>query len=101
MDDKFEIKLLVGGSYYPLTIDRKDEALYREAARRINDKLSRYRERFPQLSEEKYFVMTAVHISLINQMWEQLGDTSPYKNRIEAMTAQIDSILDGEPEQKD
>ena len=43
MEDSFEIKLLVGGTYYPLKIKRSDEVLYREAARRINDKLNRYK----------------------------------------------------------
>ena len=27
MDELFEIKLMVGGTYYPLTIPRKDERL--------------------------------------------------------------------------
>ena len=99
MDDLFEIKLMVGGTYYPLTIRRKDEALYREAARRINDKLTRYRTRYPQLSEEKYYVMAAVHISMVNIMWESFNDTAPYKDKIRQLDKELDSILDiaGDP----
>ena len=93
MDDLFEIKLMVGGTYYPLTIRRKDEALYREAARRINDKLNRYRTRYPQLSEEKYYVMAAVHISMVNIMWESFNDTAPYKDKIRQLDKELDSIL--------
>jgi cell division protein ZapA len=93
MDDLFEIKLMVGGTYYPLTIHRKDERLYREAARRINDKLNRYRERYPQLSEEKYYVMAAVHISMVNIMWEDFNDTAPYKDKIQQLDKELDSIL--------
>ena len=93
MDDLFEIKLMVGGTYYPLTIHRKDERLYREAARRINDKLNRYRERYPQLSEEKYYVMAAVHISMVNIMWEDFNDTAPYKDKIRQLDKELDSIL--------
>lgn len=93
MDDLFEIKLMVGGTYYPLTIPRKDERLYREAARRINDKLNRYRERYPQLSEEKYYVMAAVHISMVNIMWENFNDTTPYKDKIRQLDQELDSIL--------
>ena len=89
----FEIKLMVGGTYYPLTIHRKDERLYREAARRINDKLNRYRERYPQLSEEKYYVMAAVHISMVNIMWEDFNDTAPYKDKIRQLDKELDSIL--------
>ena len=94
MDDLFEIKLMVGGTYYPLTIRRKDERLYREAARRINDKLNRYRTRYPQLSEEKYYVMAAVHIAMVNVMLEDFNDTAPYKEKIRQLDRELDSILD-------
>ncbi len=93
MDDLFEIKLMVGGTYYPLKIHRKDEGMYREAARRINDKLNRYRERYPQLSDEKYYVMAAVHISMVNIMWEKFNDTTPYKEKIQQLDKELDSIL--------
>ena len=81
MDELFEIKLMVGGR------------LYREAARRINDKLNRYREHFPQLSEEKYYVMAAVHIAMVNVMLEDFNDTAPYKEKIQQMDKELDSIL--------
>ncbi len=97
-DEMFEIKLKVGGTYYPLTIQRKDEAVYREAARRMNILLNRYRDHFPQLSDEKYFVMAAMHIAVANQMWENFNDTAPYKERIKDMTGQIDSLLGDSPE---
>lgn len=98
-NEKFEIKLLVGGTYYPLTINRKDEAMYREAARRINAGLNRYRERYPRLSDERYYVMVAIHIAMVNQMWEQLGDVKPYKERLEALCESIDKAFD-EPQDK-
>lgn len=92
-DDIFEIKLLVGGTYYPLSIKRKDEAVYREAARKINLLLNRYRDHFPQLSDEKYYVMAAMHIAVVNQMMENANDTKPYKERIGEMTFKLDSLL--------
>ncbi|MBO4268549.1 MAG: cell division protein ZapA [Bacteroidaceae bacterium] len=98
MDDLFEIKLRVGGLYYPLKIKRKDEFMYREAARRINDKLNRYRERYPQLSSEKYYVMAAIHISVVNVMWESFNDTTPYRDKIRQLDEQLESFLSSEPE---
>lgn len=91
-DELFEIKLLVGGTYYPLTIKRKDEVVYREAAKKINTLLNRYRDHFPQLNDEKYYVMAAMHIAVVNQMWENFNDTKPYTERIEELTRQLDSI---------
>ncbi|MCQ2074841.1 MAG: cell division protein ZapA [Bacteroidaceae bacterium] len=91
--EEFEIKLLVGGTYYPLTIKRKDEAVYREAARRLNSMLNRYRDHFPQLSDEKYYVMAAMHMAMANQMWENFNDTAPYKERIQEMSGKLDSLI--------
>ncbi len=91
--EEFEIKLLVGGTYYPLTIKRKDETVYREAARRLNSMLNRYRDHFPQLSDEKYYVMAAMHLAMTNQMWENFNDTAPYKERIQEMSDKLDSII--------
>ena len=91
--EEFEIKLLVGGTYYPLTIKRKDEAVYREAARRLNSMLNRYRDHFPQLSDEKYYVMAAMHMAMANQMWENFNDTAPYKERIQEMSDKLDSLI--------
>lgn len=93
MDETFEIKLQVGGIYYPLTIQRKDEAMYREAARRINSMLNRYRDHFPQLSDEKYYVMVSMHIAMTNLMWENFNDTQPFKERIDELSRKLDSIL--------
>ncbi len=101
MDDCFEINLMVGGTYYPLKIRREDEQLYREAARRINDKLNRYRKRFPQLSEEKYCVMAAIHTSMANVMWEQFNDTAPYADRIRQLDNQLDAFLAEQADQAD
>ena len=98
MDDVFEIKLMVGGTYYPLTIKREEEELYRGAARRINDKLNRYRKRYPQLSDEKYYVMAAIHISMANVMWERFNDTAPYADRIRQLDKELDSILGSDTE---
>lgn len=93
MEDEFEIKLMVGSTYYPLKIKRKDERIYREAARRINDKLNRYRKKYPQLSEEKYYVMSAIHIAMVNVMLEDYNDTVPYQEKIKELDQELDNIL--------
>lgn len=101
MDDFFEIKLMVGGCYYPLRIKRKDEFVYREAARRINDKLNRYIERYPNLRKEDYYVMTAIHISVVNIMWESFNDTTPYKEKIRQLDKELESFLNCESKPED
>ena len=64
-----------------------------EAEIEAMDDLNRYREHFPQLSEEKYYVMAAVHIAMVNVMLEDFNDTAPYKEKIRQMNKELDSIL--------
>ena len=50
MDDVMKIHLLIDNERYPLTIRREDELLYRNAAKQIDNKLNKYRSRFPDFS---------------------------------------------------
>lgn len=93
MEEELEIKLQVGGTYYPIRIKRSEEYMYREAARRINNMLSRYRGKFPQLSNEKYYTMVTIHIAMANIMWENFNDTLPYVDKIQKLTDELESFL--------
>ena len=46
------------------------------------------------MSEEKYYVMAAVHIAMVNVMLEDFNDTAPYKEKIRQLDRELDSILD-------
>ena len=50
MDDMMKIHLLIDNERYPMTIRREDEQLYRNAAKQIDNKLNKYRSRFPDFS---------------------------------------------------
>lgn len=45
-DDKLSIKINIANRYYPLKIARADEERIREAAKRINQSVERYRTLF-------------------------------------------------------
>ena len=46
MEEKLSIKINVADRYYPLKIAASDEEKIRAAARRINDKVTQYRQRY-------------------------------------------------------
>lgn len=94
MDNELEINLQVDGTYYPLRIERDREFLYRAAARSINSILGRYRAKFPNLSNEKYYTMVAIHIATANEMWKSFNDTLPYKDKIRQLSNEIERFLD-------
>ena len=63
MDDVMKIHLLIDNERYPLTIRREDELLYRNAAKQIDNKLNKYRSRFPDFSPYKALGNGCVGIS--------------------------------------
>lgn len=52
MNDKIKINLQMAGASYPLTINREDEEMVREAAKQVDIRLNAYREHY-----QKWWVM--------------------------------------------
>lgn len=44
--DRQRINLLVGEKYFPLTVLREDEPLYRKAAQSVNERLNKYKDKY-------------------------------------------------------
>ena len=93
MDDKQKIKLTIGDASYPMTIDRDDEQLFRDAARRVSDMLNRYREAFPDLSKEQYLAMVAVHNAAMDLEKTGNNDTAPFVQRLQHSIDTLDAYL--------
>ena len=53
MNDKIKINLQIADSNYPLTINREEEQMVREAAKQVNIRLNKYREVYKNLEPEK------------------------------------------------
>ena len=66
MDDVMKIHLLIDNERYPLTIRREDELLYRNAAKQIDNKLNKYRSRFPDFSPTRHWAMAALELAFEN-----------------------------------
>lgn len=92
-NDKMKIKLLIANTYYPMTIKRDEEGYYREAARRINDKLNQYRVYFPNLDMEKYMTMISLDISVMCVRLEEKNDVQAFKDKIEELSYTLDNYL--------
>ena len=54
MNDKIKINLQMAGASYPLTINREDEEMVREAAKQVDIRLNAYREHSECISRENY-----------------------------------------------
>ena len=75
-EGKFKINLSIAGRSYPMTIDAANEELYREAAKRLNEKITEY-SRIPKFDIQDRIAMAALRYSIIALTTEQsssLGD---------------------------
>ena len=66
MNDKIKINLQMAGASYPLTINREDEEMVREAAKQVDIRLNAYREHYQNVSLERIIAMVAYQLSLIH-----------------------------------
>ena len=78
MNDKIKINLQIADSNYPLTINREEEEMVREAAKQVNIRLNAYREYYKNLEPEKIIAMVAYQFSLEKLQLMQRNDTTPY-----------------------
>lgn len=90
MNDKIRINLNLGGTTYPVFIDRKDEEIVREAAKQVNIRFNRNQLDHPEMSPEKVMAITAFELSLQVQDQKERNDTEPYTHKIKELTEVLD-----------
>ncbi|MBR6720863.1 MAG: cell division protein ZapA [Alistipes sp.] len=75
-DGKIKINLSIAGRLYPMTVDAEKEELYREAAKRLNEKITEY-SRIPKFDVTDRLAMAALRYSILSLTTEHtasLGD---------------------------
>jgi len=89
------IKLNIANRIYPLSIDRKDEASIRKAAKMIEDSIKDYEENFSVRDKQDLLAMTALQFA--NQVIAEEGkvkiDDDGLGDRIDELDASISDYL--------
>ena len=93
MEDKMKIHLLIDNERYPLTIFRKDEQLYRDAAKQIDYKLNKYRSMYPSFSATTHWAMAALELSFENISMKDRNDTQPYTEKIRQLMEDVETCI--------
>ncbi|NDV68162.1 cell division protein ZapA [Dysgonomonas sp. 25] len=96
MDEHLIINLPVANTKYPLRVKRDDEAIFRNAAKEINYKLSRYKEHFTgtsdsPLQDTDYMAMTA--IQAVAEKEEQKERADMFEEKINQFVTELDDYL--------
>lgn len=94
MNDKIKINLQIADSNYPLTINREEEEVIREAAKQVNIRLNQYREVYKNLESDKIIAMVAYQFSLEKLQLMQRNDTAPYTEKVKELTELLEEYFD-------
>lgn len=94
MDEQFVINIDIAGKKYPLTIKRSEEELARAASAQINSKILQYRQHFAvDVDIKDLLAMVAFHLSIHNLQLERKNDTSPFTEKIQQLTTELEAYL--------
>ena len=93
MNDKIKINLQIADSNYPLTINREEEEMVREAAKQVNIRLNAYREYYKNLEPEKIIAMVAYQFSLEKLQLKQRNDTRPFTEKVQELNELLENYF--------
>ena len=93
MNDKTKINLQMAGASYPLTINREDEEMVREAAKQVDIRLNAYREHYQNVSLERIIALVAYQSALENLQLKDRNDTEPYTAKIKELTEVLETYF--------
>lgn len=96
-DEKFLLTLVIAGRKYPLKIERSEEQAFRNAAKKINDRIDQYRVRYgegiPSMTTQDFVVMTAVQALVENFSLGNKNNTKPFEDKIDSLIGELEDYL--------
>ena len=92
-DDKFLIHVEIAGKSYGIRINRSEEQVAREAVRQIRKKMDQYRKKYSDVDVKDLLDMVTFQLSVENLKLEDKNDTSPFTEKIQELTDELESFL--------
>lgn len=91
--DKLVITLMLGRQPQQIHILREQEEVYRNAARLINEKLSRYESAYPNQATERYMSIVLLDLAVQMLQLKDREDVKPIFDTLESLTSEIEDSL--------
>ena len=86
--DRFTIQLNIANKLYPVTVNRENEAVYRKAAKLIQQKLDRYTSSFYAEDKQDYHAMVMLDLAVALVSEFEVDD------KLQLLVDKIDGCLD-------
>lgn len=93
IDDKLSIKVNIAERYYPLRIARKDEEKIRHAAKRINEKVLHYKQRYADRDVQDALSMATLQFVVKLFELEQDKNVNPILEELEGLDKELNEYL--------
>jgi len=93
MEEKLAIKLKIIDRYYPLRIDWQDEEKLREAARRINDVVDKYRQRYSDKDNQDFLAMATLQFVTRLLEFENNNTTELVNQELQDVCNELDQFI--------
>ena len=91
--DKLVITLMIGRQSQQIHILREQEEIYRNAARQINEKLSRYESAYPSQTTERYMSIVLLDLAVQMLQLKEKDDVKPIFDVLDSLTAEIEDSM--------
>jgi len=95
MNEKQNISLLLDCHKVALSIDREQEPVYRDAARRVNEIYQKYSKAYPNLPVEKLWVYTSLELAVNFQSDVRDKNIQPVLDKLKELNKLITETLEG------
>ncbi len=93
MADKQNITLLLDVHRVSVAVEREQEPVYREAAKRVNEVYHKYAKNFPNLPVEKLWVYTALELAVNFQSDVRDKNLQPVLAKMQELTRLIEGAI--------
>ncbi len=87
------IKVQIAERFYPLKIKRQDEEKIRKAARLINDKILKYKQRYTDKDSQDFMAMAALQFVINLVDCEQQQNVVSLEEELGSLSSELDELL--------
>ena len=93
MEEQLSIKVQIAERFYPLKIKQQDEEKIRKAAKLINDKVLKYKQRYTDKDAQDFMAMAALQFVINLLDCEQQQNVVSLEKELGVLSSELDEIL--------
>jgi cell division protein ZapA len=93
MSDTLSINIKIDNRIYPLVINRKDEARYRNAAKKLNEVVYSFKVNYPEKDMQDILAMSAFQFVYSNLVLKEAAEQATLISEIRDLNDDIDDFL--------